>query len=483
MFAPTNEAFDDISDIAPTDPVALADILFYHALTEEVLSTGIPAIADSASGITLFFDTSNGVQVNQANVAIADIRTTNGIVHVIDSVLLPPDIPTAAGYAGLDQLVGAVTAADPSVLATLTGEGPFTVFAPTNEAFDAITAPTDPVELADILFYHALTSEVDSASIPARADSANNLTMFFDTSNGVAVNGANVVIADVQTTNGIVHVIDSVLLPPNIVDAAGLAGLTELGAAVGAADASVLSALTSPGPFTVFAPNDAAFQAIQAPTDPAELADILFYHAYPGSFDSANLPAKADSALATSFPNPTNVSALISTDGGANINGVSIVATDVRTTNGIVHVIDQVLLPPSILDLAGIAGLGSLANALAVAPAPNPGDLLGVLSGDGPFTVFAPTDAAFAAAPAVSGADLANVLLYHVVDTSVTSPVLAGDLEDGEVPTALGGTDTITVDTTAGTVEGANLALTDVNGTNGTVHVIDAVMIPPSFGN
>ncbi|MEO0604317.1 MAG: fasciclin domain-containing protein, partial [Myxococcota bacterium] len=181
--------------------------------------------------------------------------------------------------------------------------------------------------------------------------------------------------------------------------------------------------------------------------------------------------------LATGFPDPTNVSALITTDGGAAINGASVVIADVRTTNGIVHVIDTVLTPPSILDLAGIAGLTELATAVTNQ------SLVPTLSGPGPFTVFAPTNMAFMGAPPVSGQTLTDVLLYHVVDLTVPSPVLEGDLTDGEVPTALGGDDTITVDTGAGTVEGAGLVLTDVNGTNGTVHVIDAVMIPPSIAN
>ncbi|MEN0061102.1 MAG: fasciclin domain-containing protein [Myxococcota bacterium] len=476
VFAPTDAAFQSIK--APTDPAALAEILFYHALTSEVDSTAIPDIADSAAGFTLFFDTTAGVQVNQANVVIADVRTTNGIVHVIDDVLLPPDIATAAGFAGLNELVNAALAADPIVLKTLAGPGPFTVFAPTDAAFQSITAPTDPAALAEILFYHALTSEVDSTAIPALADSAAGFTLFFDTTAGVQVNQASVVIADVRTTNGIVHVIDDVLLPPDIVEAAGFAGLNELAAAVGAADASVVAALQGPGPLTVFAPTDTAFQAITAPTDPGELADILFYHAYPGSFDAASIPAKADSAFANDFGIP--VSALFDTSNGVDINNASVVVADVRTTNGIVHVIDEVLLPPSILDLAGIAGLNSLAGALMAAP----GDLDVLLSGSGPFTVFAPTDDAFSGAPAVTGQDLTDVLLFHVVDLDIATPVLAADLVDGEVDTALTETnaiDTITVDTVAGTVEGANLVLTDVNGTNGTVHVIDAVMIPPSF--
>ncbi|MEM6927191.1 MAG: fasciclin domain-containing protein, partial [Myxococcota bacterium] len=223
-------------------------------------------------------------------------------------------------------------------------------------------------------------------------------------------------------------------------------------------------------------PTNDAFGSFTLPVDQT-LENVLFYHAYPGSFDSANLPAKADSALATSFPNPTNVSALITTDGGAAINGASVLVADVRTTNGIVHVIDTVLVPPTILDLAGIAGLTELAAAVTGQ------GLVPTLSGAGPYTVFAPTNMGFMNAPPVSGQTLTDVLLYHVVDLSFTSPVLEGDLTDGEVPTALGGTDTITVDLTAGTVEGAGLALTDVNGTNGTVHVIDAVMIPPSIAN
>jgi len=375
----------------------------------------------------------------------------------------------------LSTLVGLVEQA--GLVETLQGEGPFTVFAPTDDAFAGVDAAalTDD-ELRDILTYHVVPGRVDSSSVPALADSVATWTLFFDTSDGVRVNDATVTTPDVNASNGIVHIIDEVLLPPDILDAAGYAGLTSLAGAIGAADGEVATALSGEGPFTVFAPTDEAFGAITAPTDPGELADVLFYHVYPGAVDSASIPPKAESALVNA--SGISVSALFSTEGGVSINDANVAIADVRTTNGIVHVIDKVLLPPDIVDMAGLAGLTELAAALGAAP----GGLDALLRQDGPFTVFAPTDMAFSMAPAVSGQALAAVLSFHVLDfQAFTAPVLLADLADGEVATALGGTDTITVDTSTGTVEGANIAISDVNATNGTVHVIDQVMIPPSF--
>ena len=139
------------------------------------------------------------------------------------------------------------------------------------------------------------------------------------------------------------------------------------------------------------------------------------------------------------------------------------------------HVIDGVLLPPTVVDLAGHAGLDGLLGAVGAAS----GDLGTTLSGSGPFTVFAPDEAAFAAAAPVAATltadELRDVLLFHVVGGA--SPVASTDLRDGEVPSLLG--ETLTIDLSAGvTVEGASVTLADVHGTNGVVHVIDAVLIP-----
>ena len=291
VFAPTDQAFADsgITSLDDFTDEELTGILSYHALLGTVMSTDISAgPADTVAGLTLFLGTEGGVTVNGgnaitggANVVMADIEADNGVIHVIDRVLLPPNIPMAATYGGLTELLGAVGAASPlgdgtTVAEALSGEGPFTVFAPTNAAFEALEATPDADTLRDVLLYHVVGAGVPSSEVPAAADSllqnewGNGVTLLFDTSSGVAVNGAAVAIADINTTNGVVHVIDAVLLPPNVVDMVGIAGLSSLGDAVGAAAAlgdgtSVADALAAQTAYTVFAPTNDAFPRRRVP--------------------------------------------------------------------------------------------------------------------------------------------------------------------------------------------------------------------------
>jgi transforming growth factor-beta-induced protein len=296
-----------------------------------------------------------------ANVTTADVMASNGVIHVIDRVILPPDIPMAAQYGGLSELVKAVGAAadlpgGPSVLEALQGAGPFTVFAPTNDAFAAIAAPSDSAALRDVLLYHVVGAGVLSSGIPAKADSllankwGNPVTLLFDTSSGAKVNTASVVIADIKTTNGIVHVIDQVLLPPDIIDMAGIAGLSELAGAIGAAaklpdDISVIDALRAEEPYTVFAPTNQAFQAISPPSDPAVLRDVLLLHVV-----VAEAPVLSSGLPASPVPSLLSGQALTFDASGPSVSSggtmsASIGPFDINVTNGVIHVIDKVLLP------------------------------------------------------------------------------------------------------------------------------------------
>jgi transforming growth factor-beta-induced protein len=171
------------------------------------------------------------------------------------------------------------------------------------------------------------------------------------------------------------------------------------------------------------------------------------------------------------------VTALFSTEGGVFVNGAQVVVADVKTTNGIVHVVDTVLLPPTIVDHATNAGLTGLLTTVGAAS----GDLGTTLSGTGPFTVFAPTNSAFddiaSVAATLTPDELRDILLFHVLGG--TAPVTSGDLANGEVPTLLTG-QSVTVDITGPTIEGAAVEIADIHGVNGTVHVIDTVMLPPA---
>jgi uncharacterized surface protein with fasciclin (FAS1) repeats len=266
----------------------------------------------------------------------------------------------------------------------------------------------------------------------------------------------------------------------DIVDTAVAAG--QFGTLVKAVQAAgLVDVLKGPGPFTVFAPNDAAFAKVPAETlsgllgDKAALTRVLTYHVVPGRYTAAEVSrapwlktVQGQSLFVTSG------------EGEVRVDGAKVVAADIATSNGIVHVIDTVVLPrKDLVDTAVAAGsYGTLVTAVKAA------GLVDALRGDGPFTVFAPSDAAFAALPAgaLDGllkdpARLKAVLTYHVIP----GRVLSSDLRTGtvEVKTLEGRTLQVTkaADGTV-TVNGARVAAADVLAGNGVIHGIDAVVLP-----
>jgi transforming growth factor-beta-induced protein len=381
VFAPTDAAFaaSDISlaDVQAMDVDTLTTVLLYHVVSGAAVGSSavtagpVDSAAQDASGtwnLSLILGTTGGVTLNGgntvaggANVVTPDVDASNGVIHIIDRVLLPPTIASMASYAGLTDLLEAVVAAD--LADTLAGTGPFTVFAPTNAAFpDGAARPTGDA-LSNVLLYHVLSGAVPSGSVPARANAlatntaGNNMTLLFDTSAGVAVNGIDVLLADVGCTNGVVHVIDGVLLPPTVIDMAGIAGLTGLAAAVGRADASgagigALLSGAAPTPatgFTVFAPTDAAFTAIQSTVDgltDAQVAQVLQFHVLdPATFAAPVLSTGlADGDVATALGQAATVDVSVSPP---TIEGAAVVPSllDIHVSNGVVHVLADVMIP------------------------------------------------------------------------------------------------------------------------------------------
>merc|ERR1711935_880220 len=244
------------------------------------------------------------VTVQNAKVSIPNVLATNGVVHVIDGVLMPPSkniVQLASGDTDLSTLVTALKAG--KLTTALSGTGPFTVFAPTNKAFAALPKatlafllkPANIKDLDSILEYHvingpALYSE-DLKPLQHVKTLQGQMLQIAKDGATVTVQNAKVSIPNVQATNGVVHVIDGVLMPPskNIVQLAS--GDTDLSTLVTALKAGKLvTALSGPGPFTVFAPTNDAFAALPKATltrllDPKnikELDSILDYHVISG---------------------------------------------------------------------------------------------------------------------------------------------------------------------------------------------------------
>jgi transforming growth factor-beta-induced protein len=262
----------------------------------------------------------------------------------------------------------------------------------------------------------------------------------------------------------------------DIVDTAIAAGsFTKLAAALTAAD--LVTALKGEGPFTVFAPTDAAFADFETANPgvlggltKAELTAILTYHVIAGAaVKSGDL--KDDQVVLTLNGSP----ALIDLTGGVKVGAkaeANVTAADVLASNGVIHVIDQIILPPAkdIVETAVAAGsFTALAGALTSAK------LVTTLQGEGPFTVFAPTDQAFAKLSAVPTGDaLKDVLLYHVVSGAVGS----GDLTAGTVPTLLTGK-SVDVKLTGGVqINTSKVTTANIIAKNGVIHVIDTVLVP-----
>ena len=233
VFAPTNEAFTNagITDLDAFSKEELADILLYHVVSGDIGSDELPAKADTllanewGNGVSVLFKVESGANINDSNIVTVDIEADNGVIHVIDAPILPPNIVDMAGIAGFTSLVGAVGAAadipdGPSIAAALSGDGPLTVFAPTNDAFAAITVPEDPNVVRDVLLLHVVGAEtpVMSTGLPSEASPllANETLTINGSGPTISSDGtanANIAITDINVTNGVIHVIDKVLLP------------------------------------------------------------------------------------------------------------------------------------------------------------------------------------------------------------------------------------------------------------------------------
>mmetsp|Transcript_5008 Transcript_5008/g.12561 ORF Transcript_5008/g.12561 Transcript_5008/m.12561 type:complete len:437 (+) Transcript_5008:79-1389(+) len=239
VFAPTNSAFDALpQDLITklTDPEwrpQLRDLLFYHTLVSEVRSTdlsdGLTATTLNGEDITITLNppTINGNSEILVDEGQVDIEASNGVIHGIDTVLTPSSVTStivdkAAGNDLFTTLVEAVKAAD--LVDALSGEGPFTVFAPTNEAFaalptgtlDYLLQPENAEQLTDILKYHVIADNADAASLSnGKLKTLSGESVMVDVSAGsVMVNGAEVTMPDIISSNGIIHGIETVLIPP-----------------------------------------------------------------------------------------------------------------------------------------------------------------------------------------------------------------------------------------------------------------------------
>lgn len=250
------------------------------------------------------------------------------------------------------------------------------------------------------------------------------------------------------------------------------------------------------GAYTLFAPTDEAFMdagfktiqdIVKAPVE--TLTPILLYHVVGAKVKAADVPAGPNAAVATL--NGANIYVTRKTDGSVFINGTPVIYADVKAVNGVIHVIDKILIPP----VGNIVQTALAANpeftylvAAVLRASEGSTNVAALLSGAGPFTVFAPVNQAFknagfatiASIMSANPNDLTPILAYHVIPARIFS----SDLSNGITPTMFaGGTTTITL-TGGPKIKGnsnamaANIVKTDIVATNGVIHVIDGVLLP-----
>ena len=592
VFAPTDDAFIALLEILGEDYTSLDDfdtdeeidllrnILLYHVVAakvlEEDLEAGEVATAFSGNNVSIIekddtFVIGDASDVD-ANITGTDILASNGVAHTIDKVLLPQAaidfvtqlqlktiVEIAIETDDLSLLVDALIAVDAGLVETLSGEGPFTVFAPTNEAFVNLLgvlgddynslADFDTQEeidlLIDILTYHVVagtaafsTDLSDGQMIPTVFGDELGINLKDGTVHVIDATheNATVVIPNVEASNGVVHVINKVLLPQVALDfvaklqlktiveiAVETDDLSLLVEALQTANAGLVETLSGDGPFTVFAPTNEAFVDLlellgdeyhslsdfDTPEELDLLVSVLTYHVVAGT--AAFSTDLSDGQHITTFQGE-NIG--IDLDDGkvyiedATDDSAKVVLPDVEASNGVVHVINKVLLPqaaldilfpptPNIVQLAqSVDDLSLLVDALVQADA----GLVEVLSGDGPFTVFAPTNEAFtdllhALGPQYNSLDdfdtdnekelLAKILTYHVVSgAAVASTDLYNHQELGTVQgESLFAIINHGVFIRDKTHVDAKVIGADNEASNGIVHVIDKVLLPQEVLN
>ncbi|WP_274476425.1 fasciclin domain-containing protein [Mangrovimonas aestuarii] len=419
VFAPDNQAFQDLLDILGDDynsisdfdtadeKALLAEVLTYHVVMAEAyssdLSDGQNLTTVQGENISIVLD--NGVYIDDATdmfakVTEANIEATNGVIHIVDKVLLPQSVldaltlpnivEIALDNEDLSSLVAALQQADAGLVEVLSGEGPFTVFAPTNQAFqnilDALGDDYNSISdfdtadekalLTEILTYHVVPNAAaysGDLSNGQTIETAQGESIGINLDGGVFIDdatdsNAQVTNADIMASNGVIHIVDKVLLPQAVLDALALPNIVELAlanenlsslvAALQQADAGLVDLLSGEGPFTVFAPTNDAFQDLldelgndynsiedfDTAEEKALLANILQYHVVTAAAYSTDLSNGQTITAAQGGTLTVDLSsgvAIVDEQGGNS----NVIAADIEASNGVVHVIDRVLLP------------------------------------------------------------------------------------------------------------------------------------------
>ena len=523
VFAPTNAAFAKLDpttlNYILSTPSLLTSLLQYHVVSGKVTSGDLSngPVPTLLSGQSIDIDLSGGmVTLNgSSKVSEADVEASNGVIHIIDEVLIPEDF-TATSLAQIvagspDHTILLSALAKPELSGLLAAANDptadLTVFAPTDAAFEAVldalgkeSIDDIPVGLLnEIVSYHILSGAVTSDQL-SNGDVQTLLegeSVTVDITDGVKINNANVTTADLKAVNGVAHVVDAVLLPSYVSASLGTVSeyilfekdFTILAGAL--RKAQLLNFVTTSENLTLFAPDNAGFVAagITSLDDVTEetLTEVLGYHVVGGRVLSGDLPASGivetlEGKIYLGYLNQSRVL----------INGLTeITAVDIEKSNGVIHVIDRTLVPPApnVVEIAlaladnGEASEFTVLTSLLSNEAYS--DITQAIIDADNITVFAPNDAAFAeiadVIPTLTEDQISDILTYHAAGARVFSY----DLVQGQNVITLNG-QTLKVASISGeaitledsTDDAANVLEVNIHGSNGVIHVVDKVLLP-----
>ncbi|MDB2312160.1 fasciclin domain-containing protein [Luminiphilus sp.] len=528
VFAPTEEAFaalpEGTLDALLADPEALAGILTYHVLGSEV---GVSAALDLAPTTV---ETLNGVDValtkrdddylyvNLSKVVDYDIEASNGVIHVVDSVLLPPDLTPstmtiaeiASSNDDFETLVAAATAAN--LVATLNDpDASLTVFAPTDAAFEALGDATLNYLLNNLdvlestLLYHVVAgAELSSIDAIAAAGSAVGMANGDEATislgdSGLMIESANIVVTDIVASNGIIHVIDSVLEAPSATGAplavalasdgsfSTLSGLLE--------DAGLTETLMDPNAnVTIFAPTDDAFAQMEkaglftkfAAKDGEYVADFTT-----GSFGDAIVDPETETYTFPTgaqdwagFANNADIYPLTFAEGGTiTFTASAAVPTNVRFRFEFMPFPD---VDPA-YDTEAVLIDSAEATEYTI-EIPSQGEntfssfLLYLGERDQPVVVSNVVVSNNTTPEPEPDADLVNLLTYHVYgDTVYSGDAIA--LDGNSIEMLNGESVAISVQDDALYVNDARVTTADIAAGNGVIHAINKVLSLPGDPN
>lgn len=526
LVAPINSAFDSVDpkyfDIEWTD--YLAAILLYHVVDGEPPGSPIQnaTMPTFLSGQSVVFDQADSSITINGNAVTATEEASNGIMHTIDSVLLPNFV----GESLLDQIAKAPEfsifrnfASHLNLLPKLEEEGPMTLLIPTNAAFEAIPsfifANLDEEGMTQVLLHHIIPSIAFTYPLGDESEAVTFATLDGTTidlyAGGVAggLAGFTFPSVDVMASNGVWQAIDTVLIP--IVELSEPPASGEVPPTPGDSDDTILDialsessltslvnailranldeALAGPGPFTVFAPIDEAFNAVPRKiySEPwyLHLQDLLKYHVVPDvalqteDFSvGTGWPTLEGNMVTVTQAEPTIL---------LNSNNVQVLQPDIPAFNGVIHIVDKVLQPPYVSrNVAQAAGAIPELSRVTALLAEN--DMIPFLSQDGPFTLLAPVDSSFDKVPisvildTLSPESRKMILSYHVIPRLVTSAELVNgatfETVQGNVVTVVNNPTSADGSNLMMQVNDANIIDHDILANNGIVHLIDTVLIP-----